>query len=67
MPAVDDSGSICDFYNTACFIYEGQFQNDELNGFGRRISADGTNAMGWFTNQLLNGYGKKIYGHKIEK
>jgi len=67
MPERDAEGSICDYYYTACAIYEGQFINDELNGFGRRIAADGTNSIGWYTNHILNGYGKKTYGHKIEK
>jgi hypothetical protein len=48
VPELEDDGAISDFYYTQSHIFEGQFKSDSLNGFGRRISADGTNAVGWF-------------------
>ena len=41
-------------------IYEGQFENDVLNGFGRRIWSDGHYKVGWYRNNQLHGYGKKV-------
>ena len=56
-----------DFYDGN--IFAGQFSNDALSGFGRRIDSNGYVSMGWCANNLdLHGFGKKIYsdGNTLE-
>ena len=47
-------------YQNACYIDEGQFQNGILNGFGKRVFADGQYSIGWFEDYSLHGYGKFV-------
>ena len=42
-------------------IYEGQFENDNFNGFGRYISYDGEYYIGWFLGGAKHGFGKYVY------
>ena len=39
-------------------IYEGQFKNDLINGYGKMTMSDGTIYEGEFENDVINGYGK---------
>ena len=49
-------------------IIEGQFNSNELDGFGRHLHDDGLFAIGFFKkNDLMQGYGKVIRdGKEIE-
>jgi len=38
-----------------CSVKEGQFNPNGLNGFGRKISSEGSK-IGWFKNDLSHGY-----------
>lgn len=38
------------------YMQEGQFANDLLEGFGRRVYASGESYLGWLTLSHLNGY-----------
>ena len=42
-------------------IYEGQYVDDEWNGFGRRIIANGDFYLGEWRDGMRNGYGRYIY------
>ena len=42
-------------------ILEGQYLNDELNGFGREFCYDGDYYIGEFKNNRYHGKGKFIY------
>ena len=46
-------------------VYEGNFQDNELTGFGRHMTSywNGQSAsyMGYFKNGLMHGYGKWIH------
>ena len=46
--------------NTTGVLKEGFFADDNLNGFGRCISSDGTMAIGWFKNDHMHGYGRRV-------
>jgi hypothetical protein len=50
-------------------LQEGQFRNNELNGFGRCISSDSTMAIGFFKNGLLHGFARRVdaEGNPTEK
>ena len=36
-----------DFDRNLCYVQEGQFENDELNGFGRKLFSNGHSFIGW--------------------
>ena len=38
------------------YLSEGQFKDDELNGFGRKIWGSDHSAIGWYCNAILHGY-----------
>ena len=42
-------------------IYEGQYVEDEWNGFGRRIIANGDYYIGMWKDGMRNGYGRYVY------
>ena len=42
------------------FIEEGQFKDNELNGFGRKTYSYGDGYIGQFRNGKFHGYGKKM-------
>lgn len=48
-------GRECDFG-----IYEGQYYDDEWNGFGRRIIASGDYYIGMWKEGMKNGYGRYV-------
>lgn len=48
-------GRECDFG-----IYEGQYLDDEWNGFGRRIIASGDYYIGMWRDGMKNGYGRYV-------
>ena len=41
-------GIICNFDMLLTKIDEGQFENDKLQGFGRRVFGNGKFEIGWF-------------------
>ena len=51
---------ICTYECKLCYIEEGQFKNDILNGFGRKIYGTGKIEQGWFKDGKLHGYGVLI-------
>ena len=42
-------------------IYEGQYHEDEWNGFGRRIIANGDYYVGYWKEGMRNGWGRYVY------
>jgi hypothetical protein len=50
-------------------IYEGQYIEDEWNGYGRRIIANGDYYIGFWKDGMRNGHGKYVYNrdHKVEE
>ena len=42
-------------------IYEGQFLNDERNGYGRLIWADGDYYEGLWKDDMKHGFGKYVF------
>ena len=40
-------------------IWEGQFKEGRLNGFGRQMYSCGSHAIGWFRDYDLYGYARK--------
>lgn len=43
-----------------CYLQEGQFVDDELNGFGRKIFSNRFQFIGWIEDAQLHGFGQKI-------
>ena len=41
-------------------IYEGQFKNNKLHGFGRWMQSDGDCYIGQWKDGMRHGFGKKI-------
>ena len=39
---------------------EGNFQNDVMDGFGRKVFLDAKTLIGWFTKNKLHGYGYHV-------
>ena len=42
-------------------IYEGQYFQDEWNGYGRRIIANGDYYLGYWKDGMRNGWGRYVY------
>ena len=45
----DDKTAIKGFLKEMCYIKEGQFVDDEIEGFGRVVSGGGAASIGWMT------------------
>ena len=45
------------------FIEEGSFNDNQLIGFGRRMTTIGFLRMGYHKNEVLHGYGKRVLAH----
>ena len=41
-------------------IWEGQFEDDKLNGFGRWLHSDGECYIGYWKDSKRHGYGKSM-------
>ena len=41
-------------------IYEGEFNNGKIDGYGRMIYFDGSYYEGYFKNGVKNGWGKYV-------
>ena len=48
-------------------IYEGQYLDDEWNGFGRRIISNGDYYIGFWKEGMRNGWGRYVYNKKTAK
>jgi len=49
------------YFPTWCVLREGNFKDEELNGFGRVIDSFGDCVMGWFReSNTVHGVGRKI-------
>jgi hypothetical protein len=48
-------------------IYEGEYIDDEWNGFGRRIIANGDYYIGQWKEGMRNGWGRYVYNSKPNK
>ena len=46
---------------------EGQFDNDKLSGFGRRVNSNGSSQIGWHKEGYFHGYAKIIYSDNALK
>ena len=50
-----------------CYLQEGQFKNDELDGFGRKYYGSKYQFIGWMNNAKLHGYCQLIYSNGMVK
>ena len=57
VPKYNHDQVIDGFDKEMCYICEGNFQNDELNGFGRKLFNAGYSFIGWVSDAKLHGYG----------
>ena len=59
----DDNGVIINYDYNLCYFQEGQFKNDELNGFGRKIWSSKHCTVGWYRSAKLHGYSRTIFSN----
>lgn len=59
----DDEGTVTGYNRSLCYFQEGQFQEDELHGFGRKLWSNRHSFIGWIHNALLHGYVRQIYSN----
>lgn len=43
-----------------CYLEEGQFVNDKLHGFGRKIFGDAVQVIGWFKETKVHGFAEAM-------
>ena len=49
------------YSNSAKYVYEGQWKNNERNGRGKQLWKDGSIYEGYWKNNLAHGYGRLIH------
>ena len=64
----DGKEVISGFEEEACWIAEGQFENDYLTGFGRMLIGKETNHdIGFYKEDLMHGYAQLHYKGKTKE
>ena len=52
----DASGAVTDVDENLCYVAEGAFKDDRLDGFARKIWNNGHQCLGWWANGELHGF-----------